>query len=46
MTIAEQHSLQTLGWLQNGGIHLFQAFQDIPLGTMKELEKFSQKRKF
>lgn len=46
MTTAEQCSFQTLVWLQNGGMHSFQALRDIPLGAMKELEKFSNKRKF
>lgn len=46
MTTTEQCSFQMLGWLPNGGMHSFQAFRDIPLGAMKELEKISNKRKF
>lgn len=44
MTTAEQCFFQTLAWLQNGGIHSLQAFLDIPLGAMKELEEFSPKQ--
>lgn len=28
MTAAEWHSFQMIGWLQNGGVYLFQAFQE------------------
>lgn len=28
MTTAELQSFQMIGWLQNGGVYLFQAFQE------------------